>query len=89
MTWLIFSAVLIPSVVFSINFGRKMWVEILKVVANKSARVFRFITLGMKDLTAFRMQYMDEGSDDEEKADHELQEEGPKEKSLQGFKSEI
>ena len=89
VTWLIFFAVLIPSISFTISFGRKMWVEILKVVANKSARVFRFITLGMKDLTAFKLEHMDEDSDDEEKDDYELKEAGPKDTNLQGFKNEV
>ena len=66
VTWFIFLAVLIPSVAFTISFGRKMWVEILKVVANKSARVFRFITLGTKDLTAFKLKHTAVDSDDED-----------------------
>jgi len=51
VTWLIFICVLSPSIAFGINFGQIMWIEILKVVAGKSARVFRFLTCGSRDLT--------------------------------------
>ena len=85
VTWLIFAAVLVPSIAFGISFGRKMWVEILKVVAGKSAKAFRFITLGMKDLTEFRLQHMDEASEDEDKTNVELPEPTPHDQNLQGF----
>ena len=88
VTWLIFGAVLIPSLAFSISFGRKMWIEILKVVAGKSAKCFRFITFGLKDLVEFRMQHMDEESDEEENAEHELKEDVPKATNLQGFRQD-
>ena len=89
VTWLIFGAVLIPSVAFSVSFGRKMWIEILKVVAGKSAKCFRFITFGLKDLVEFRMKYMDnDASDEEEKAEHELKEDAPKAANLQGFRQD-
>ena len=89
MTWLIFGAVLIPSLAFSVSFGRKMWIEILKVVAGKSAKCFRFITFGLKDLVEFRMQYMDDDvSEEEDKAEHELKEDVPKAANLQGFRQD-
>ena len=51
VTWCIFFGVLIPTVVFAINFTKIMWIEILKVVINKSSRAFRFLTCGSMDLT--------------------------------------
>ena len=43
-----------------------MWIEVLKVVAAKSTKAFRFLTCGTKDITAFKMQYMDDGQSEEE-----------------------
>lgn len=88
VTWLIFCAVLIPSIVFAVNFIRKMWVEILKVVAGKSSRVFRFMTCGTKDILEFKLQYMDEDSDaaDDAKNDLELKVLPANAADLQGFK---
>ena len=65
---MIFICVLAPSIAFIINFSQIMWIEVLKVVAGKSSRVFRFVTCGTRDITAFKMQYMDEGSDIDESA---------------------
>ena len=48
--WIIFSAVLIPSLVFAINFAGKIRIEILKVVAGKSSKMFRYLTCGSMDL---------------------------------------
>ena len=58
VTYVIFLSVIVPSIVFAINFIRKMWLEILKIVANKSAKAFRFITLGTSDLTEFKQRHM-------------------------------
>lgn len=69
ITWLIFAAVLIPSIVFAVNFSRKMWVEILKVAANKSATAFRYMTCGSVVLTEFKLRYMEEDSDDDNAGD--------------------
>lgn len=85
MTWFIFMAVLVPSLIFAVNFGRKIYVEILKVFAGKSARVFRFLTCGTIDLTEFRLQHLEEDSDDDNEDDHELAEAGPNAIDLQGF----
>lgn len=30
VTWMIFFAVLIPSIIFVVNFTQKMWIEVLK-----------------------------------------------------------
>ena len=46
VSWVIFSAVLIPSIFFAINFAGKIRIEILKVVAGKSSKVFRYLTCG-------------------------------------------
>ena len=43
-----------------------MWIEVLKVVAGKSTKAFRFLTCGTKDITVFKMQYMDDGESEEE-----------------------
>ena len=55
VSWIIFSAVLIPSILFGINFSGKIWIEILKVVAGKSSKLFRYLTCGTKDLNEFRL----------------------------------
>ena len=59
VAWTIFFLVLIPSLMFAMNFGRKIWIEILKVVAVKSAKVFRFLTCGSKDLREFKEQHIE------------------------------
>ena len=59
VTWFIFMAVLVPSLAFIVKFSRVMWIEVLKVVAGKSAKAFRFLTCGSIDITEFRMQHMD------------------------------
>lgn len=51
VTWIVFCAVLFPSIAFAVDFGKKMWIEILKIVAKKNAKVFRYLTCGTKDLT--------------------------------------
>ena len=63
--WVIFCGVLSPSIMFAIRFSRMMWIEILKVVARKSARAFRFLTFGTKEITVFKKMYMDSGSESE------------------------
>ena len=50
VTWVIFGAVLIPSLLFAFLFMRKMWVEILKIALAKSASAFRFLTCGSIDV---------------------------------------
>ena len=57
VTWIIFCAVLIPSLIFALNFGKKMWIEILKVVSVKSAKAFRFLTCGSVDITEFKLEH--------------------------------
>lgn len=84
VSWMIFTLVLAPSIAFIINFSQIMWIEILKVVAGKSARVFRFVTCGSRDITTFKMQYMDEASDDDDSAD-EGEEPDAADKKLGGF----
>lgn len=88
VTWVIFFAVLAPSISFAVNFARKMWVEILKVIANKSAKLFRYATCGMKDLTEFRMQYMEEDTEEGDE-DHELKEPAPKEENLNALNKNL
>ena len=65
MSYIIFAAVLVPSLIFAVNFVKKIWHEILKVVAVKSARVFRFLTCSAVDVLVFRRMYIDDFSDDE------------------------
>ena len=90
VTWVIFAAVLIPSIVFAISFSRKMWVEILKVAVNKSATAFRYLTCGTIDLTEFKMQYMDEENDDDVNGDFdEIKELPANAEDLKGFKSTV
>lgn len=84
VSWMIFTLVLAPSIAFIVNFSQIMWIEILKVVAGKSARVFRFVTCGSRDITTFKMQYMDEVSDDDDSAD-EIEEPDAADKKLGGF----
>ena len=65
-----------------------MWIEVLKVVAGKSATAFRYMTCGTKEITAFKLQYMDENSDDEGSIDEEGETNtGTKNKSLLGFRA--
>ena len=66
VSWMIFIMVLSPSIMFAVNFSGKMWIEVLKVVAGKSTKAFRFLTCGTKDITVFKMQYMDDGESEEE-----------------------
>ena len=54
----IFLLVLIPSVIFTINFLLKMRIEILKIAINKSPKAFRFVTCGVTDMNEFRMKYL-------------------------------
>lgn len=90
VTWLIFCGVLIPSIVFAINFIRKMWIEILKQVSAKSVKAFRFLTCGTKDITEFRLQHMVQESESEQSdVDIDTANRGKKEKTLQGFKAEV
>ena len=65
VTWIIFLFVLVPSVLFAINFSKKMWVEILKQVAGKSSKLFRYLTCGSIDITEFKQKHMDFDSDDD------------------------
>ena len=88
VSWIIFVCVLAPSVTFAVNFSRIMWIEVLKVVAGKSATAFRYLTCGTKEITAFKLQYMDENSDDEGSIDEEGDTNtGTKNKSLLGFRA--
>ena len=91
VTWLIFLGVLVPSIVFAINFSRKMWIEILKQVAAKSVKAFRYLTCGTKDITEFRMQYMVQEESESEQSEQELGDvsvdQRPKERTLLGFKA--
>ena len=65
-----------------------MWVEILKQVAGKSAKLFRYLTCGSIEITDFKRMHMDENSDDDEaENDIELQEAPPQEHQLEGFKA--
>ena len=67
---------------FAVNFTKVMWIEILKVAATKSARLFKWITCGSINITDFKQKYMDE---EEEEELHELQEHAPHESDLKGF----
>ena len=90
VTWIIFCAVLIPSLIFALNFGRKMWIEILKVVSVKSAKAFRFLTCGSIDITLFRLEHNYEPSDDDQQDvgyEFELKQNAAKDSRLQGFKA--
>ena len=76
VTWFIFFAVLVPSIVFAIQFVKIMWIEILKIAASKSAKAFRYLTCGTIDVTEFKERHMD---DEEEQVEvHELAEKKPK-----------
>ena len=66
VSYLIFAAVLFPSLIFAANFFKKIWHEILKVVAVKSSRVFRFLTCSAVDIVEFKRMFINEISDDEE-----------------------
>ena len=70
VSWLIFLGVLIPSVIFSINWVRKMWIEILKVVIVKSTLVFRFLTCGSWNAADFKAKHMN--FDESEEEDQEI-----------------
>lgn len=88
VTWFIFLAVLIPSVTFAVNFSKIMWIEILKVVAGKSAKAFRYLTCGSWDLQQFKAIHMDYGSDDDnsEEEEDENKKPPPNDEQLVGFK---
>ena len=58
VTWVMFFCVIIPTVIFAFNFFRIMWIEILKVAARKSAKIFRILTCGTKDIIAFKAFHM-------------------------------
>ena len=73
VTWIIFLFVLVPSVLFAINFSKKMWVEILKQVAGKSAKLFRYLTCGSIDITDFKRMHMDENSDDDDDKENDIE----------------
>ena len=66
-----------------------MWLEILKNVAAKSSKAFRFLTCGTVDLINFRLINMEEDSDEDKEQDYELRVNIPHESDLQGFKSKI
>lgn len=66
VTWLVFCSVLIPSIVFAINFVKRMWIEILKIVAGKSSTAFRYFTCGSEDLAEFKKKYMHENEVDDD-----------------------
>ena len=87
ITWFIFAAVLIPSLIFAVNFGRQMWSEILKVVVIKSPKIFRFITCGSKDVTQFRLENLDQSESEDEGV--ELAPAPPNAASLQGFNQAV
>ena len=86
VTWVVFVAVLVPSIVFAVNFLRKMWIEVLKVVAGKSAKAFRFLTCGSIDITQFRRKHMEEESDNEGDKDV-VEGTDDKNRTLQGFRA--
>ena len=67
LTWIVFFALLVPSLLFAINFARKMWIEILKVIGGKSAKAFRFITCGRINFKEFKLKHLgvEESSDDD------------------------
>ena len=55
-----------PSLVFAVNFIHKMRIEILKVAAGKSNKLFRYLTCGSWDLSEFKLKYMIVDSDEDE-----------------------
>lgn len=67
--WNIFLLVILPSIVFALNFLHKIRIEILKVAASKSGKLFRYLSCGSLNLTEFKLKYMDEVSDDEYEAE--------------------
>lgn len=77
VSWMIFICVLTPSIAFAISFGKIMWIEVLKVVAKKSARLFRYLTCGSRNITEFKLQYFDDDESDANNAslDDDVQEE--------------
>ena len=50
-----------------------MWVEILKQVAGKSAKLFRYLTCGSIDITDFKRMHMDENSDDDDDKENDIE----------------
>ena len=64
VSWMIFVCVLSPSIAFAISFIKIMWIEVLKVVAKKSARLFRYLTCGSRNITEFKLQYFDDDESD-------------------------
>ena len=88
VSWMIFVCVLTPSIAFAISFGKIMWIEVLKVVAKKSARLFRYMTCGSRNITEFKLQYLDESDSDDNNAslDDDVQEQNAAgNKKLAGF----
>ena len=85
MTYIIFFAVLIPSALFAVSFSKIMWIEILKVVAIKSPRIFRFMTCGTKDVTTFKALHMNCEDDEKDNDNFEVKNSLPREDHLVGF----
>ena len=78
MTYIVFFAVLIPSIIFALNFSKIMWIEILKVIVVKSPRAFRFLTCGTKDVTAFKTLHLNFDDDEKDHEDFEVKKSPPK-----------
>lgn len=85
VTWIVFFAVLTPSIVFALSFAKKMWYEILKVIAGKSPTAFRFITCGTMDYQEFKKQHIHEHSGDESESDSDSTKAKPTLSQLKGF----
>ena len=56
--WTGFVCVLVISLVFSVYYFMKVYIELLKRVAQTQPLVFRFLTCGYSNLSNFRMKYL-------------------------------
>ena len=83
--WVVFFAVIIPSLVFIVNFIIKIRIEILKVAAAKSTKLFRYLTCGSVNVAEFKLKYMAGMNEEEENSFLDEQHVFPRAKNLQGF----
>ena len=67
---------MLPTVLFAINFGIKMRLEILKMLAsNRRTKLFNFFVCGSIHIRDFRKQHIDEmetGSNESSEPEHDM-----------------